>query len=359
MIKVQVHGQSSAPTTSSPNDWIRPLRDEWGREPLKFLPRAADGLKILDRLIALPEEIQRYDNFVPFESVYDGQEPTMAHVMADLESIPMEHLSIIDQGLKSVAFGLSKAQLLAAWFRAPYIREFKATNRLYSILDLPFQKEGSRLCGIKVPASVLELGIEEKVEGVKSRGSSVCPAGTLTDIHKDFSGSGQLMVSIEARKLWLIWPPTAKNLEWWTAYHTRVASSTLTLDAIEAMEGLRILYHKGKMSFLLLPYHFHAVLTFEASAHCGMAIWRLDWWKDIARAGAEWEFLWARDHAANGFTGQEADGVLKEMQMAEEHWGKLANKFPGNDIAKALRVWNKDMGKKVKDVRKQIERVSG
>jgi hypothetical protein len=323
--------------------------------PFKFLPRAADGLQVLDRLLAFQSEIQRYEHNIPFDSVYHGQAPTMAHIMADLDLVPINELTIYDQGLRHAAYGITKAQLFASWYRVPYIREFKPTNRLYNILDLPSHKEGLGMCGITVPPALLEQGIEEKIDGVNIRGSAICPAGTLTDIHKDYSGSGQFMISVEGRKLWLIWPPTEKNLKWWIGHHTRTATATLTLEAIDNMEGLELLLHEGQASFVILPYHFHSVLTFEASAHCGSPIWRLDWWEEMSKAATEWEYLWAKDHAANGFSAQEADGVLKEMQDAQVHWGTLAAKFTASRIGKDLKAWHKHMSKKIKDLRKQIE----
>jgi hypothetical protein len=343
---------------ASPNRWIGPLREEWLGTPLKFLPRAAQGLQLLDRLLAFQNEIPQYECYVPFQSIYHRQVPTMAHIMADLDLVPINELTIYDQGLRHGAYGITKPQLMASWFRAPYIREFNPTYRLYNILDLPCHKDGLGQCEITVPPGLLEQGMEERIDGVSIRGSAICPAGTLTDIHKDYSGSGQFMISVEGRKLWLIWPPTEKNLKWWTAHHTRTATATLTLDAINNMEGLELLLHEGQESFLILPYYFHAVLTFEASAHCGSPIWRLDWWQEIAKAAMEWEYLWAKDHAANGFSAKEVDAVLKEMQDAQVHWGALAAKFTAGRISKDLKTWHKHMSKKIKDLRKQIEQAT-
>jgi hypothetical protein len=101
-------------------------------------------------------------------------------------------------------------------------------------------------------------------------GTTLCPPGLLTDLHYDHHGSMQLMVGISTRKLWLIWSPTSKNLEWWSGFPARTPTGRETIEAVNTMEGFSILYQQGLNAFTLPPYHLHAILTFDTSTHCRM-----------------------------------------------------------------------------------------
>lgn len=186
------------------------LRNEWASTPLSLLPRAVDGLRLLDVLLCHPTSIPTFHSFIPFQDVYSGEAPSYSHVVADF--LYADEVQAADQGLRGFVDGVKKDQILASWLQGPYVRKMENTTRLYSILDLPFHKKGSGRCQIKIPDRFLVDGVKEKHEGIDLWGTSMCPAGTLTDIHFDYCGPAQLMVSIRGRKLWLLWPPSPQNL---------------------------------------------------------------------------------------------------------------------------------------------------
>src|SRR5882724_8739390 len=47
------------------NQWITELRDQWSKPPFSFLPRAEDGLQLLEALERYPSPIPKYDTFLP------------------------------------------------------------------------------------------------------------------------------------------------------------------------------------------------------------------------------------------------------------------------------------------------------
>ncbi|KAJ7894593.1 hypothetical protein B0H14DRAFT_3646258 [Mycena olivaceomarginata] len=49
--------------------------------------------------------------------------------------------------------------------------------------------------------------------------STWAPGGWFTDTHVDGNGCSQVQIHCEGEKLWLIWPPTQKNLDWWGTIH--------------------------------------------------------------------------------------------------------------------------------------------
>ena len=141
------------------NAWIVSLREEWGSAPLKFLPWYQDGHNMLDALVRYPSQIPMWDDVVKASDVYEKQRPTMDHVMMDFLNTDEERLNIIDQQLR---FGseVTKAQFLVALIRAPHVKEFNPSTRLYSIPDLDFNKEGSHQCGITVPKDMLDFAVQ-------------------------------------------------------------------------------------------------------------------------------------------------------------------------------------------------------
>jgi len=121
------------------NQWITGLRDEWSKPPFSCLPRAEDGLRLLEVLEKYPSPIPKYDRFLPLETVCFGQTPTLAHVMQDFMLIEEDDFTVSDAGQRHMAEGgITKAQFLACLVQAPYIQEKSPTTQLFSIIDLPF-----------------------------------------------------------------------------------------------------------------------------------------------------------------------------------------------------------------------------
>jgi len=111
--------------------------------------------------------------------------------------------------------------------------------------------------------------------------SSLCLMGSLADVHLDCCGITQLVVNIQCNQLWLLWPATAHNLSWWSI-HVQSSHEISTVDAINGMCGLEMLYAKEPQAFILPPYHFHAVITFDTSIHAKVSLWGFRGWRAIA-----------------------------------------------------------------------------
>jgi hypothetical protein len=123
-----------------------------------------------------------------------------------------------------------------------------------------------------------------------------------------------MMVDIHCDKLWLLWPATELNLQWWSQHHNRASNGAqITRDALAHLEGLQVIHSNGSKAFILPPYHLHAVITFEASAHSGIALWGFPWW-DSSRQGIEWEIEWASNHSFHGCSATHALEVLNSIK---------------------------------------------
>ncbi len=77
------------------------------------------------------------------------------------------------------------------------------------------------------------------------------------------------MVHLFGHKLWLVWPPTDKNLEIFSKYHTQRPASNLTLRCLQELEGLQSFYTTIEQAFVLQPNVLHACLCIGTSAHTG------------------------------------------------------------------------------------------
>ncbi|KAJ6449130.1 hypothetical protein C8R45DRAFT_947580 [Mycena sanguinolenta] len=103
--------------------------------------------------------------------------------------------------------------------------------------------------------------------------SVLTPTGWFTDIHIDGNGMLQIMVHFEGEKLWLVWPPTEKNLIWWGINHpcppSEVGRQPLAISALKNLEGLQLLHVTEPCTFILLPFAIHLVISFSTSTHTG------------------------------------------------------------------------------------------
>jgi len=105
-------------------------------------------MEVLERY---PSPIPQCDRFLPLETVCLGQTPTLVHIMQDFMLIEEDNYTVSDAGQQHMAEGgITKPQFLACLLQAPYTWEKSPTTQLFSIIDLPFQKEGSQLCGLKL-----------------------------------------------------------------------------------------------------------------------------------------------------------------------------------------------------------------
>ena len=281
---------------------------------------------ILDALVRYPIPIPAYEKILDHRDLYHGQAPTMEHIVADLILAKHEDLNIVDQ---EIGHGTQshKEQVLVSMWTAAYASSENSNVKLFTVPDIPFHPDGSGKCGIGLVKRFLEFAVTDTDTADGSWSSSFCPPGAITDLHWDYHGGSQIILGISTKKLWLFWPPTEKNLAWWSKHNLRPTSSSTTLEAIHNLEGLTVLYQRGRQAFFMPPFHIHAVLTFEVSAHSGTPVWDYNTWKDTARRVTEWEVAWARDYFENGHSCTDGVQALQYLLHAMERWDKLHKKL--------------------------------
>ncbi|KAJ7816553.1 hypothetical protein B0H13DRAFT_2136618 [Mycena leptocephala] len=84
------------------------------------------------------------------------------------------------------------------------------------------------------------------------------PPGWFSDMHVDFAGLAQAIVHCDGEKLWLFWPATAKNLDWWGMQHPQpwIGHPSRLLEALDAMEGLEVMHVTDACAFIVPPFAF-------------------------------------------------------------------------------------------------------
>jgi len=253
----------------------------------------------------------------------------MEHIVADLIHTKEEDLNIVDQ---SIGYGSDshKEQVLVCMWSAAYAKSEDSHVKLFTVPDIPFHPDGSGKCQIGLSKRFLDLAVTDTEDVKGSWSSTFCPPGAITDLHWDYHGGSQIILGISTRKLWLFWPPTEKNLGWWSKHNIRQTTSSITLEAIHHLDGLTLLYQQGRQAFYMPPYHLHAVLTFEVSAHSGTPVWDYNTWRDTARRVTEWEYSWAQDYFDHGHSRLDGVQALHYLLHAMTRWAKLHKKLVKN-----------------------------
>jgi hypothetical protein len=210
------------------------------------------------------------------DDLANGQLPTLKHIIQDI-FVCKEKLTIIYIRMKHSVDRITKAQLIANIIQAPYLESASTNTCLFSCLIISFQPTGSMLCKLKVLEYISKGTILDTINGQESWRSVITPPRCLTNIHYDYNGACQLMLGISTNKLWLLWLGTKHNLNWFTPFCSRTPSGRETLEAISHLEGLTLYHQKGHDAFIIPSYHFHSVMTFETSVHCGSSFWSSKW----------------------------------------------------------------------------------
>jgi hypothetical protein len=162
------------------------------------------------------------------------------------------------------------------------------------------------------------------------------------------------MVRIKCLKLWLIWPPTPKNLEWYLIHRTHIPTGVETAEAVGKLEGLTYLIQRTHTAFILPPYHLHAVFSFEASAHCGISFWNTSTWEEFACQGMDWELAWAKSYATHGHGIECAINMIDQLGDSVKMFSKVA-KLKGKGSRQLLN-WVGTMSTKISNAAKDLKR---
>jgi hypothetical protein len=321
-----------AKATNPANNWLVPLLDIW-KSRLHNFPKFEVGLQVFEALLHQPDAFETPQAWNPTLSC----QPKLSHVLDDLFAVKdPSTIDIVDHASLE-SFRGSPSEIVSTIVTAAWVDNWNTTPRPRQLaaLSIPMSQKGLKTCGIRLPQEVQN----EAVCFVKGKpaepfwSSSLCSPGAVTDPHIDYHGSVQAMYHIEGVKLWLIWPLTNKNFQWYNKRHDRVNEGNVTLQAIQELEGMKVLAVYGPSGFFVPPYGIHAVISLSPCAHTGLRFWSYQWMEQSFQGVAQ-ELEWLLDPK-----GQSQDFIRKSLQEIKEdlgNWNRLLRMSPSHPLLKAV-----------------------
>ncbi|KAJ7801798.1 hypothetical protein B0H14DRAFT_2894454 [Mycena olivaceomarginata] len=164
------------------------------------------------------------------------------------------------------------------------------------------------------------------------------PPGWVSDMHVDFAGLAQAIVHCDGEKVWLFWPATAKNLDWWGMQHPQpwIGHPSRLLEALDAMEGLEVMHVTDACAFIVPPFCIHAVIAFAGSSHTCVSFAHAAHWP-LARRGLEFCKALVRNPMYPARSAMElVEKVVHETPIWERAMG------PNSEAATYLAAWKVD-----------------
>jgi hypothetical protein len=287
-----------------------------------------------------------------FSSVIADLMATTAQEQATMDVIDYSRLEHVELGPAQILSSILEASAVIDWSENPH------RHRSYAVLSLPMKPKGVGACQMSIPEEIRDRSLVHSVkmgkEKVDSWSSTISPSGAVTPPHLDYHGATQLMYHIGGHKLWLLWPPTEKNLQWYRTHRDRLPKPEIntTLEAIEKLEGMRIHYAKpsdnNANGFIVPPYGLHAVLSFTPSTHTGARFWR---YEDFSQAmvGLGGDIEWSGDPEKFGFGIRQGLPRLKDIEDELQMWGRLCKEKPdpqySSDILQVINELRNDIAR--------------
>ncbi|PPQ70780.1 hypothetical protein CVT25_000034 [Psilocybe cyanescens] len=331
-IRVEVGVQTMALSEYKPmlavnqgNKWIEDLYWSWNSDPVrKIVPLLRVGSQILHDLLSLPYLIPHAADTCKGGIKLLG--PPNRGITCPTTSLIIEDMTVAE-GFNAVDFitrlpeeDVGLGDFMTSMYFTLSSKPWSPGRRVYGLLDVPATARGIGACGITAhpfdtdPSCVTEGGWT----------TVWTPPGGITHPHMDFYGPIQHMVHFHGQKLWLLWPPTTKNLEWYSRHHKQVAAESLTSQAIQDLEGLHVQYFNGSSehAFTVAPNYIHAVMSVSDAAHCATRVWRLADFTEAQRF-IEWALQWCANSSNSGVTRQETLMVLDTISQDMSWWMSL------------------------------------
>ncbi|KAJ7270163.1 hypothetical protein B0H12DRAFT_1229394 [Mycena haematopus] len=363
------------PVVLPDNQWVTTLLERWNNPPLSYYtPVAPTVQEILGRLARWPTRLKHFQTS-PYKSTNSGLSPSTSLVISDLLFLGHDLVQYTDLrcGTEVPMESISRVftRMLESQLQAPLVQ-----GRVIALLNIAATENGILRCMFDLPGMVQHLGpqfafhdmdhyfdqdelkklyppprqepikfpgnaskaslisardaeIAKRTEYLRERMKEIflssiwTPGGWFTDTHIDGNGSSQLLIHCEGEKLWLLWPPSKKNLDWWGTIHpgTLWGEAPLTCSALDNLEELQVLHVTEPCAFILPPFTIHSVIAFSTSTHTGAIFHHSAHWP-LAHVGLE--FL--------------------EKLVKNPRFGEAKSKAAIEDVLKHEKYWIQVMG---------------
>ena len=161
------------------------------------------------------------------------------------------------------------------------------STKPYCIWDLTLNPDGELRKLISIPDQY-QQGYVWKVRGDSAAFSAtITQPGSIAEPHMDQSGSASLLNELLGRKLFVVWPPTPKNLEWFSDKYGSFSGSIFDIALEQLEEPYCLVLEQGECD-LVPPGHIHGVLSPTNSAIAGVPIVHFNLREEAERV-MQWE----------------------------------------------------------------------
>ena len=337
------------------NVWLRSVLKIWNAHPISTIPCLHKvGKGIFETLLNWPNPLPPVPNDESTIKIHGkptrgAMDPTLSLVLEDM--LQGKDCNVSEFISRVAEPSISPAKVIASMMNPSTLCDMSTPDRrLYGALDIVCSPTGLGSC--KFRAAEYETSTKNWIPN-KSWTTALTPPGAITHTHMDYYGRNQYMVHLFGHKIWLLWPPTEKNLKIFGLYHTQLPDSDTTSRCMQELEGLQIFYAKEEQAFVLQPNVLHACICLGTSAHSGTWVWML---QDIGKSlrlvkwGLDWIMKSYGREATTAGLGSEVDIIQSEVDV----WRILLSENPTDVDSLAAKEAMEEVENYLQEVKKQL-----
>ncbi|KZT59826.1 hypothetical protein CALCODRAFT_515916 [Calocera cornea HHB12733] len=310
------------------NSWLSSAFSEWMEVAHMSSIAAQLGCKILKAAMCQAATIRPFPTF-PVEDFVksSGTYPTEYRALVDFLAAPNDEdvkVTVLDNGMTGLE--MPKAKVLQSWIHHS-VGGYNVKSHVpsFGIFDIFGTPEGMGGVVFGVPNAVLGTSTEIYPPLAEVLASTTLqPMGSVTAPHIDviFAHVAQIAVKQELDgapdKLWLIAPPTEKNLELLAETLDGIANPDLSARIVASLEQLHWVRQTPGVCFIVPAGWIHCVLTFQWSLHVGFKFVCAEHQEDARRY-----IMWCIKKLSaigNLTTGKE---MLRVIELDLKLWGNV------------------------------------
>ena len=336
--------------------WLDCVTEVWDSYPISSIESLHSvGSVILKKLASLP-------NPLPSAPVCDTLikllgKPTRGGIAPNLRLVGNDLLggknhNVFEFITRSPESGISGVDIMLSMTNLLTMCDMNSPERrLYGALDIRLTENGIKLCKYRATPYDDDKRFLVDPEHLTV---TLTPPGAITHTHTDYYGRHQFFVHLFGHKIWLLWPPTKKNLEMYGKYHTQTTPVDLTSRSIDELEGLQAFYITEEQAFVMMPNVLHACISISMSSHLGTWVWMLPEYK-TSLSMVDWGLDWLGSKAGTDAPISDYKEELKTLKSEIDTWKKLIRENQRDDESKEAKKVVKILETKYSAVRLLFE----
>lgn len=320
------------------NVWMNSVIEVWDSHIISSIEWLHSvGSIILKKLSSLPDPLPS----LPIDDTLIKMlgKPTRGRVAPNLRLVEHDLLggkdhNVVEFITRSPEIGISGRDIMLSMTNLLTMCDMNSPERrLYGALDIQLTERGIKLCQYRATPydNDKRFFVDPKHWTV-----SLTPPGAITHTYADYYGRHQFFIHLFGRKIWLLWPPTKKNLDIYGKYHTQPTPVDLTSICIDELEGLQALYTTEEQAFVMMPNVLHACISISMSSHIGTWVWMLPEYK-ASLSMVDWGLDWLCSKAGTDAPISDYEEELATIKSEIHVWKRLIKDNPKDAHTKEVR----------------------